>query len=291
MRGFRSLVVMLVVVAGAACAPGVDYEQEKAALLKLDSEWRATTKNPEEFAAYFAPSGTLSMAGMPSVSGDAIKDTVEHMATLPGFAMSWKALRANVSTSGDLGYTAGSYEMTTTNAAGGAIVEQGKYQATWKKFDGTWKVIEDVGSPNAATILSSAPVIMPATAVKWGPAPSFLPQGAQMAIISGNPTMTGPFTIRLQLPNGYKIMPHTHTADEHLTVLSGVFSSAMGKVWADHELADLGAGSYAVRSAEMPHYAIAKGVTVVQVHGIGPYVVHYVNDADDPAKTLDATKK
>ena len=37
-------------------------------------------------------------------------------------------------------------------------------------------------------------------------------------------------------------------------------------------------------AATMPHYAVAKGVTVVQVHGVGPFVVNYVNPADDPSK-------
>ena len=58
----------------------------------------------------------------------------------------------------------------------------------------------------------------------------------------------------------------------------------MGTAWDDKALADLTAGSYAVMSANMPHFAIAKTPTVLQVHGMGPFVLNYVNPADDPSK-------
>jgi hypothetical protein len=87
------------------------------------------------------------------------------------------------------------------------------------------------------------------------------------------------------MPDGYKIAPHTHPTDEHVTVLSGVFRAAMGKTWDDKALGDFAPGSYANMAATMPHYAMAKGATVVQVHGVGPFVVNYVNPADDPSTT------
>jgi hypothetical protein len=58
----------------------------------------------------------------------------------------------------------------------------------------------------------------------------------------------------------------------------------MGTTWDDKALGDFAPGSYANMAATMPHYAMAKGTTVVQVHGIGPFVVNYVNPADDPSK-------
>jgi hypothetical protein len=69
-----------------------------------------------------------------------------------------------------------------------------------------------------------------------------------------------------------------------VTVLSGTLAAAMGETFDAKALGDLGAGSYAVMSADMPHYVRARGTTVVQVHGIGPFVFHYVNPADDPSK-------
>lgn len=122
------------------------------------------------------------------------------------------------------------------------------------------------------------------SSVKWGPAPAVFPAGAQLAVMQGNPAGSGPFIIRLRLPDGYVIAPHTHPTDEHVTVLSGTFRAAMGTTWDDKALGDFAPGSYANMAATMPHYAMAKGATVVQVHGMGPFVVNYVNPADDPSK-------
>jgi quercetin dioxygenase-like cupin family protein len=126
--------------------------------------------------------------------------------------------------------------------------------------------------------------VVPASAVKWTDAPPSLPPGAKLAVISGDPGTPEPFTLRLQMPNGYRIAPHTHPTDEHVTVLSGTLAAAMGETFDAKALGDLGAGSYAVMSADMPHYVMARGTTVVQVHGIGPFVFNYVNPADDPSK-------
>jgi quercetin dioxygenase-like cupin family protein len=104
-----------------------------------------------------------------------------------------------------------------------------------------------------------------------------------MAVLVGDPTKPEPFTVRLQLPDGYTMAPHKHPTDEHVTVLSGRFVAAMGKTWDDKALAEFAPGSYAVMVAGMPHYATAKGTTVVQVHGVGPFVVDYVNPAGDPS--------
>jgi hypothetical protein len=86
---------------------------------------------------------------------------------------------------------------------------------------------------------------------------------------------------------GYRLARRNALAepDEHVTVLSGVFRAAMGKTWDDKALGDFAPGSYANMAATMPHYAMAKGATVVQVHGVGPFVVNYVNPADDPSTT------
>ena len=67
-------------------------------------------------------------------------------------------------------------------------------------------------------------------------------------------------------------------------ILSGVLRAGMGPKWDDKALGDFAAGSYANMAATMPHYVQAKGATVVQVHGVGPFVVNYVNPADDPSK-------
>ena len=118
--------------------------------------------------------------------------------------------------------------------------------------------------------------------VKWGPAPPFLKPGAKFAVVSGNPGESGLFTIRLRLPAGYRIAPHWHPTDEHVTVLSGVFAAGMGEAFDVKNMKVLPAGGYGVMPAEMRHYALAKTNCVVQVHGQGPFALNYVNPADDP---------
>jgi hypothetical protein len=106
--------------------------------------------------------------------------------------------------------------------------------------------------------------------------------GARIAVVSGNPASTGPFTIRLHLPAGYKVAPHWHPTDEFVTVLSGTFAMGMGEVYDESRLKDLTAGGYAAMPAEMRHFGLAKTTSVVQVHGLGPFTSNYVNPADDP---------
>jgi hypothetical protein len=48
-------------------------------------------------------------------------------------------------------------------------------------------------------------------------------------------------------------------------------------------MTDLPAGGYALLPAQMRHYAMAKNAAIVQVHGMGPFQLTYVNPADDPS--------
>jgi hypothetical protein len=94
--------------------------------------------------------------------------------------------------------------------------------------------------------------------------------------------------VRLRLPEGYKIPPHWHSKDEQLTILSGTFVLHMGDTMTApaHEL---GPGAYHFLPGKMHHAASTKGETVVEVHGTGPFDLHYLDPADDPSKA--ASKK
>jgi anti-sigma factor ChrR (cupin superfamily) len=98
-------------------------------------------------------------------------------------------------------------------------------------------------------------------------------------VLEGDPTAAGTFTIRLKLPNGYKIPPHTHPTVENVTVLTGTFRAGMGTTFDDSKLTDLGRDGFVSIPAEHAHYAMARGETVVQVHGLSPFVLTYVNPA------------
>jgi len=123
--------------------------------------------------------------------------------------------------------------------------------------------------------------------VKWGPAPPVLPAGAQAAVLDGDPTKAVSFTIRLKIPDGYTVPPHWHSIEENVTVISGSFGLGLGDTLDKSKVRYLPAGSYIRLGKEERHYAIAKGETVVQVHGSGPFDLHYVNPGDDPTKKSD----
>ena len=118
--------------------------------------------------------------------------------------------------------------------------------------------------------------------IKWGDPPPALPKGAMVAVLSGDPTQAGPFTIRAKFPAGYKVAAHWHPTDEHVTVLAGTFSLGTGDAFDMKALHAMPAGSFGVMPAEMRHFAYTKGGATIQVHGTGPFVLNYVNPADDP---------
>jgi hypothetical protein len=143
----------------------------------------------------------------------------------------------------------------------------------------------------AALVFASAPshdekehsVVTPEH-VKWVDAPPSLPPGAKIAVLEGDPTKEGHFVMRAKLPDGYRIMPHTHPTDERVTVLSGTLHMGMGDKFDEKATKPMTAGSYGRMGPGVRHFAYAKGETVIQVHGQGPWVVEYVNPADDPRK-------
>jgi len=138
----------------------------------------------------------------------------------------------------------------------------------------------------AALALFALPVAAQAQApaLVWGPAPAVFPAGAKMAVLQGDPGKAELFTVRLDMPEGYRILPHFHPTDEHITVIAGTFLVGMGdSVDVAHALA-LPAGGFITAGASMHHWAVTRGHTVVQVHAMGPFALTYVNAKDDPSR-------
>ena len=127
-------------------------------------------------------------------------------------------------------------------------------------------------------------VVVPAGTATFGPAPDVLPAGAKLAVLEGDPTKAGTYTMRLWMPDGYTIPPHFHLADEHVTVVDGTFLVGMGATLDPSKFTALAAGSFGMLPPRMQHYARAKGTTVIQLHGIGPWGLTYVHSSDDPRK-------
>jgi quercetin dioxygenase-like cupin family protein len=136
------------------------------------------------------------------------------------------------------------------------------------------------GSTESAT--SEQHVVLNPDDLKWGDVPPGLLPGAKMAVLAGDPTKKGLFTVRMQAPAGYKVPPHTHPTAENITVISGTFNIGMGDKFDDAAAKPLEAGGFVLLPAGMKHYAWSTGDAVIQIHGKGPFEIKYVNPADDP---------
>lgn len=121
--------------------------------------------------------------------------------------------------------------------------------------------------------------------LEWKDGPASLPSGAKVSLVEGDPAQPGPFTLRLQLPPNYKIPPHWHPAIEHVTVLDGEFAMGAGEKFDKTKATILPQGGIAVMPIKFKHYAFTLDqLTIVQLHGIGPWDIIYVNPSDDPRK-------
>jgi hypothetical protein len=146
-------------------------------------------------------------------------------------------------------------------------------------------------APAKKAAASAMATVVPPGSEKWGDIPAAAMVGTpsvdmggkiQLAVVQGNPMAAGaPYTLRLSCTDGTKIAPHWHPTTENVTVVKGTFALAMGSKWDPAALKDLPAGGFVSAPARMRHFAMCKGDSVVQVHGIGPFLVNWV-EADKP---------
>ena len=127
--------------------------------------------------------------------------------------------------------------------------------------------------------------------VEWGPAPAFVPAGAQLAVLEGNPMGPGEYTIRMKTPDGYKVAPHWHPQRENVTIISGAMKVGMGDKFDESKMSNFPAGSFAYLDPSMHHYVMTQGETVIQISGKGPVKFNYVDPKDDPSKAQSTKKK
>lgn len=119
--------------------------------------------------------------------------------------------------------------------------------------------------------------------LKWADVPS-LPPGVKIAVIEGPLNEAVPITFRLKFPADYKLPAHWHPGIEHVTVMSGTFNMGTGDKFDAAKTNPLSAGSVAIMAPRTQHFAWTREEAIVQVHGMGPWGINYVNPADDPRK-------
>ncbi len=135
-----------------------------------------------------------------------------------------------------------------------------------------------------ASAQSHTAVVTNVQEAQWGPAPPFLPPGAQIAVLSGDPTKAAAYAVRLKFPANYAIPAHSHPTDENVIVVSGAFTLGMGDKLMKDSAGNktLQPGGYALAAAGMNHYAFTARETTIVLYGQGPVEFKYVNPADDP---------
>jgi oxalate decarboxylase/phosphoglucose isomerase-like protein (cupin superfamily) len=130
---------------------------------------------------------------------------------------------------------------------------------------------------------------------KWGDIPAAAMVGTpsveiggtlRVAIIQGDPMRAGhTYTLRLSCTDGAKIAPHWHPTTENVTVIKGAAAVGMGSKWDDAALKDVPTGGFSWAGPHMNHYAQCKGDTILQVHGVAPFLINFVSpDDSQPAK-------
>jgi quercetin dioxygenase-like cupin family protein len=115
----------------------------------------------------------------------------------------------------------------------------------------------------------SAPLIVTPSQLDWVSS-AMLPAGAKMAVVQGDYTKAGWYTLRLSLPDGATFRPHFHGMAEYATVLQGTLMVGLGDAMDPSKMTALPAGSYAEIPAGIHHYGVAKGDTIIQLSGMGP---------------------
>ncbi|MBM3562146.1 MAG: DUF4437 domain-containing protein [Alphaproteobacteria bacterium] len=118
--------------------------------------------------------------------------------------------------------------------------------------------------------------------IKWAPAPTSLPGGAEMAVLYGDPTKEGDFVVRIKAPKGYRVPPHTHPKVELVTIISGAFSFGRGQSADRASVEELPAGSFISMPAGVLHYVFVDEDSVLQINAAGPWKIDYYDPKDDP---------
>lgn len=281
----KKLLLTIAALALAACAPPatVNQQSEEAAIRAIGQEWQRAivARDVDKIVSFFAPDVVIMTPNAPVTRGlPAARALWTQEVNTPGLAVNWVPTQIDI-TSPVTATEFGTYNVTF-DGPGGRVNDTGSYVTQWRKINGQWKMTSDalisskpmaMGDPLAALGIDTTAMEMRSGAsLTWTDlvVPGF-PAGAKRAVLHGNPGGTGDYVMRLQFPDGFQVPVHWHAKAEHVTVLSGTFNVGMGGTADPSLLRTFNPGDFAYMPARSPHFATARGVTTVQLHGIGPF--------------------
>lgn len=285
-RGTPILLLSAVLVAACATTPRVDAASEEAAIRAVNRrmEQAVASRNVDAIAQMYATDAVFMIPNAPAARGQAAIRSAWAEFLTPNASLSLSPTKIDIASSGELATDVGTYTFSFTGDQG-PVTDRGKYMVQFRKAGTEWKIAHDIFNSD---LPPQAPAPAPVTVVVLEPAgddmtmnaaaglafqplevPGFK-SGMQLAVLHGDPAGKGDYTIRLKFPPGYTFPAHFHPNAEHLTVLSGTFLLSMGEKEGG-ALREYQPGDFLYIPPRKPHYGGAKGETVIQLHGIGPF--------------------
>jgi uncharacterized protein (TIGR02246 family) len=154
-RLFTTIVFAMAAAAGCSAKQNVNLAAEEAAIRTTDANWlaAATAHDLERVLPFWADDATILPPDKPAIVGkEAIRQYVSGAFATPGFSITWRTEKVEVSLSGDLAYSTGTDRVSVTAPDGKSVTEESRGVVIWKKQpDGSWKCILDVMSPAASS--------------------------------------------------------------------------------------------------------------------------------------------
>jgi uncharacterized protein (TIGR02246 family) len=150
-RLLTTIALLIVLAGGCGGSHRVNLSDEEAAIRRTDADWlaAATSHDLNRVLPFWADDATILVPGMPPIVGnEPIRKYVTESFATPGFSITWKTEKVEVSQSGDLAYATGTDRISFNGPDGKSLTEEGRGVTIWKKqTDGSWKCILDVMSP------------------------------------------------------------------------------------------------------------------------------------------------
>ena len=273
-----SLIPFIALAIAAIAQTAAGQTSDQRAIRAASDAWQryVATRNVDSIVALHTPDAVVLPSNAPPIKGStAIRSGLTEMIKTPGLKLHRIPTRIEVTspaTATEYGTYTESYD-----TPGGKRGEAGNYVTIWRKVNGRWRVALD-----APVNPTPMPAQMPAeesdfiarsgNALSWIDfSPPGFPAGGKISVLHGDPFSPGPFVLRLSLPDGYKTPLHWNPSGEYVTVLSGGVQLGMGSN------VDVGAaptyspGDFVFIPARQPHWVQARGATVLQVSGNGPF--------------------
>jgi ketosteroid isomerase-like protein/quercetin dioxygenase-like cupin family protein len=273
---FPSLIAVLMATALSTTATAQSSAERE--VRAASSAWQRfiAAQQTDSIVALHLPNAIVMMANSPPIMGsNGIRAGWGDIVKLPNLSMHWTPQHIEVvspTSAQEFGTYTDSYD-----GPNGKESDAGSYVTLWKKVNGKWRVALDApvsSMPVAAAAPTEATefVARNGGALTWGDfaAPGFAP-GARISVLHGNPSKPGRFVLRLSFPDGYQVPLHWHPTAEYVTVLSGGASFGMGNAVDPSATQNVGVGDFAFIPARHAHWLTARGATVVQVSGNGPF--------------------